>query len=154
MIKVLNDVDSTEVKNYWKVTGTNDETFPYLLIDKWYNPEELEGIWKELDFYQSCPDHHQVRTEDKETPVAREPGGLARSSAYRFHLWDVYSDNSKGYHYSHILRCRYKQRSPEFHKLVEKHLPIHFLSFAGTNTDGTMVSYYEDGDYYLSLIHI
>ena len=67
MIKVLNDVDSTEVKNYWKVTGTNDETFPYLLIDKWYNPEELEGVWKELDFYQSCPDHHQVRTEDKET---------------------------------------------------------------------------------------
>ena len=42
MIKVLNDVDSTDVKNYWKVTGTNDETFPYLLIDKWYNPEELE----------------------------------------------------------------------------------------------------------------
>jgi len=96
MIKVLNDVDSTEVKNYWKVTGTNDETFPYLLIDKWYNPEELEGIWKELDFYQSCPDHHQVRTEDAETPVAREPGGLARSSAFRFHLWDVYSQNSKG----------------------------------------------------------
>ena len=64
------------MKNYWKVTGTNDETFPYILIDKWYNPEELEGVWKELDFYQSCPDHHQVRTEDKETPVAREPGGL------------------------------------------------------------------------------
>lgn len=148
MIKVLNDLNSTEVKNYWKVTGTNDETFPYLLIDKWYNPEELEGIWKELDFYQSCPDHHQVRTEDRETPVARELDGLSRSSAYRFHLWDVYSQNSKGYHYSHILRCRYKQRSPEFHKLVEKHLPIHFLSFAGTNTDGTMVSYYEDGDYY------
>ena len=79
MIKILNDLDSTDVKNYWKVTGTNDETFPYLLIDKWYNPEELDGIWKELDFYQSCPDHHQVRTEDKETPVSREPGGLSRA---------------------------------------------------------------------------
>ena len=34
MIKVLNDLDSTEVKNDWKVTGTNDEKFTYLLIDK------------------------------------------------------------------------------------------------------------------------
>ena len=102
MIKVLNDLDSTDVKNYWKVKGTNDETFPYIQIDNWYNPEELDGIWKELDFYQSCPDHHQVRTEDKETPVARELGGLARSSAFRFHLWDVYTRNSKGYHYSHF----------------------------------------------------
>ena len=146
-MKVLNDVDSTDIENYWEVTKSDSEVFPYLIVDNWYNPEELESVWKELDFYQSCPRHKISRTEENNAPVAREIDGTPKSKAFRFHLWDLYL-TQEGRNFSNILRNMYKQRSPEFYKIVEDAFPIHHHSYKGTNTDGTMISYYEDGDYY------
>jgi len=147
MIKVLNDVDSTEVENNWEVTKSDSEVFPYLIVDNWYNEEEQESVWKELDFYSSCPKSKIPRAEDKDSPVSRDTDGIARSKAFRFHLWDIYV-TPQGRGYSNILRNMYKQRSPEFHKMVKDALPIHYESFTGTNTDSTFISYYEDGDLY------
>jgi hypothetical protein len=41
----------------------------------------------------------------------------------------------------------YKVRTPEFHKLMEEIMP-YGRSFSTTNSDSTLISYYEENDHY------
>ena len=40
------------ITQYWDVKVVNDNpTFPFVVIDNWYTPEEEKAVWKELDFF-------------------------------------------------------------------------------------------------------
>ena len=134
-----------ETKQDWKVTiGNQKKEAPYLLIDNWYTAQEQEEVWYELDMFSTQPD--KDKADDQNSPVARGPGGEARSNAWRFHVWDFYTQ--EGLKMSPIHRCLYKQRSKAFHDLVQKAMPLHKSNFVSTNKDATFISYYDKAKYY------
>jgi len=124
-----------KVEQHWKVQVVKDNpTYPFIVIDNWYTPQEEKNIWKELDWYSS---HEQIdRAED--TIVARYSDGTSMSKAYRFYTGDYYSDT--GYNKSHVANYMYKQRTPEFHKIIGECMP-YARSFMTSNKDSTLISY-------------
>jgi len=134
-----------EIKQNWKVKiGNQKKEAPYLAIDNWYTPEEEEQIWYELNMFSTQP--NKSKADDKVSPVARDPGGKARSNAWRFHVWDYYTQ--EGLKISPIHRCLYKQRSKSFHDLMFEAMPLHKNNFVCTNKDATFISYYDKAKYY------
>jgi hypothetical protein len=128
----------------WKVDIVNENpTFPFLVIDNWYNPIEEKSIWKELDFYSSFSKENLERSED--TVVAKNEDGTSKGYSYRWYLDNLYT--SDGMKKSNILNTMYKVRSKEFHNIINKITP-YGRSFLTTNMDSTIVSYYEENDHY------
>ena len=61
-----------------KVECVDHPTFPYIVADNWYSPEEEKLIWQELDFLSSKPENFSSAdapegeiARDKETQKAR-----------------------------------------------------------------------------------
>ena len=131
-----------KIEQNWKVQVVKDNpTFPFIVIDNWYTTQEEKNIWKELDFYSS-----QEKIDRAEnTVVARNPDGSSKSKAYRFYTGEFYTH--KGYHKSHVHNYMYKQRTPEFHKIIDECKP-YGRSFLSTTNDSTLISYYEEDDHY------
>ena len=113
----------------WKIKTARDPLYPHIIIDNWYTEEELDVVWKELDFYSS----REVATIEKaeNTVVAKDLKGESKSNSFRFYLWDTYT--IKGRKFSHILQALYKQQSEEFKKIVEKAMPLHHNNYINTN---------------------
>ena len=133
-----------KIVNNWEVNVVKDNpTFPFIVVDNWYNEAEEKAVWKELDFLSALPRENIDRAET--TIVARNPDGTARSNAYRWYLEGVYNQENR--HHSHIWNCQYKQRSPEFHKHIMQCMP-YGRSFLSSDKDSTLLSYYEDNDHY------
>ena len=132
-----------KIEQNWKVQVVNDNpTFPFVVIDNWYTPNEEKAVWKELDFFSTTPKDHIDRAEN--TVVARDPDGTAKSNAYRFYINDFYKKHSV----SPILNCIYKQKTPEFHKILEDNCMPYARSFLSSNGDSSLLSYYEENDHY------
>ena len=131
-----------KVEQNWKVQIVKDNpTYPFIVIDNWYTPQEEKNIWKELDWYSS---HEQIDRAEN-TIVARHKDGTSLSKAYLFYTTDYYKP--KGYEKSHVHNYMYKQRTPEFHKIVGECMP-YARSFHSSNADSTIISYYEENDHY------
>ena len=131
-----------KVEQNWKVQVVKDNpTYPFIVIDNWYTPQEEKNIWKELDWYSS---HEQIDRAEN-TIVARNKDGSSRSKAYRFYPGEYYSDI--GMEKSHIFNYMYKQRTKEFHKIIGECMP-YARSFHSSNGDSTLISYYEENDHY------
>ena len=114
---------SGEIINKWefKIAKSNP-TFPFVVVDNWYTPNEEKAVWKELDYYSSLPKDNIHRAED--TIVARHPDGKSKSNAYRFYINEWYTETGKKR--SAIQNCMYKQRLPEFHNILNiQHLVYH-----------------------------
>ena len=76
------------IKN-WVVQMGGDETFPFIVIDNWYDPDTEKSVWKELDFL-SCVDRaNQQRAEN--TVVARTKDGESLSRSYRWYPFQIYN---------------------------------------------------------------
>ena len=136
-----------KTKQNWDIKIHNKiKHCPYFIVDNWYTEEEEKRVWSELDFY-SHTEHAKIEKAEN-TVVARDNDGISKSNAYRFHMWDYYTP--KGQNISHIMNCLYKQRSIEFHDIVKNALPQHYNNFIATDTDGTMISYYDKAKYYKS----
>jgi len=132
-----------KIEQYWDVKVVNDNpTFPFVVIDNWYTPEEEKAVWKELDFFSATPKEQIDRAEN--TIVARDPDGTAKSNAYRFYIEDFYKKREL----SPIINCMYKQRTPEFHKILEDNCMPYARSFMSSNDDSSLLSYYEENDHY------
>jgi hypothetical protein len=128
----------------WKVQVVKDNpTFPFIVVDNWYTPNEEKAVWKELDFYSSMPRDKIDRAEN--TIVARNSDGTSKSKAFRFYTNSYYTE--AGLSKSAIFNCMYKQRTPEFHKIVGECMP-YGRSFLSSNNDSTLISYYEQDDHY------
>jgi len=131
-----------KVEQNWKVQVVKDNpTYPFVVVDNWYTPQEEKNIWKELDWYSS---HEQIDRAEN-TIVARNKDGSSKSKAYRWYITDYYMD--KGYAKSHVANYMYKQRTPEFHKFINECMP-YGRSFLSSNNDSTLISYYEEEDHY------
>ena len=131
-------------KQVWKVKVVKDNpTFPFVVVDNWYTPNEEKAVWKELDYYSSVPKDTIHRAED--TIVARHTDGKAKSNAYRFYINEWYTE--AGRKRSAIQNCMYKQRSIEFHNILKECQP-YYRSFTSTNNDSSLISYYEENDHY------
>ena len=125
----------------WKVKVLKDGKTPFVLFDNWYTPNEEKNIWKELDWYSSQDNIERAEN----TYVATYDDGKPKSKASRFHIEEYFTEAGK--RKSHIFNYMYKQRTPEFHSIVGEIKP-YCNSFFATNSDATLISYYEDSEYY------
>ena len=126
-----------KIEQNWKVQIIKDNpTFPFLVIDNWYTSGEEKAVWKELDFLSATPKDHIDRAEN--TIVARNSDGTSKSKAYRFYIDNFYKQREL----SPIINCMYKQRSIEFHNIIEKNCLPYSRSFMSSNGDSTLLSYY------------
>ena len=107
-------MSSEKIEQNWDVTVVNDNPiFPFVVIDNWYTPNEEKAVWKELDFFSVTPKDQIERAE--KGVVARFKDGTSKSKAYRFYINQFYEKPE----ISPILNCMYKQKTPEFHKIIE-----------------------------------
>ncbi len=126
----------------WSVQVNKDNpTYPFIVIDNYYNPEEESAVWKELDFFTSNTLSIMDRAEN--TIVARDEDGTSKSKAYRVYLEDYYINRKV----SPILTFTKKLLTKEFADIMAQCEP-YSRSFFSSNTDNTMVSYYEENDHY------
>ena len=131
-----------EVINY-------NKNFPYIIVDNFYDKNELDLIWKELDFFL---DFDGDKLEDpKDTGSARDNEGEVIKKNKGIFLDSFYGD--RAYHVSNILRCSRKLYN-NWEKIVGKNPNWYFKMLNGSNDylnyDTTLLSYYEDSDYYES----
>ena len=135
-------MSSEKIQQYWDVKVVKDNpTFPFLVIDNWYTPNEEKAVWKELDFFSVTPKDQIKRAEN--TIVARDPDGISLSKAYRYYIEDYYKNRQV----SPIINCTYKQKTFEFHNIIKECMP-YARNFSSSNGDSTLISYYEENDYY------
>ena len=120
------------------------EPFPLMVINNFYNQQELDLIWKELDFY----------TAPNKLFTAENYGGVVGyTNAKAIVLDDLYKNyenNEKGANFRNISNILTVNR-----KLFESGVLDTFSSLHGcvsiankTNHDITKVRYYHDGQYY------
>lgn len=116
-----------------------------LVIDDWYTEKEEKAIWTELDFYSAMPKQYQFRTENS-NDVARDSSGEAYSNSFRFYPNSYF--NKDYLHISHSFNCIQKVRDEAFTKIVDEHLfPLNRM-FYSSNMDDTIITYYDNADYY------
>ncbi len=138
----IKNADGIEIEQNW-ITHKFDKnpTYPFLVVDNWYTPEEEKAIWSELDLFKNMPDIH--RAED--TIVAREKDGTAKGHSYRWYTANFYTRDV--YDRMPIERMLYKVRSDEFRDLID-HCAPYKRSFKVSNKNTNLISYYESNDYY------
>ena len=120
------------------------EPFPLMVINNFYNQQELDLIWKELDFY-TAPD--KLFTAENYGCVV----GYTNAKAIVLDdLYKNYENNEKGVNFRNISNILTVNR-----KLFESGVLDTFSSLHGcvsiankTNHDITKVRYYHDGQYY------
>ena len=127
----------------WIAQIGGDQPFPFLVIDNWYDKETEKSIWSELDFLSTKNKQEQLRAEN--TIVARNEDGTSKSKAYRWYLESIYTE--EGRTYSTIIQKTDLFRTPEFHEIIQ-HITPQCRSFLGSDFDTTIISYYENNDYY------
>jgi hypothetical protein len=125
----------------WEVQVIKKGKTPFIIFDNWYTPYEEKNIWKELDWFSSQDNVDRA----EETYVARYDDGTPKSKASRFHIEEYFLP--KGKQKSHIFNYMYKQRTQEFHNIVGEIKPF-CRSFMSTNADSSLISYYEDSEFY------
>ena len=118
--------------------------FPYLVIDNWFNEQELDIVWKELDFLNSS---NQMNRAEKESSTAKDEIGNSMAAAKRANLDEIY--NIKRADYSNILRLKDKLRQPSFFENVKKTFTEGtFHRFTKIDRIDSLISYYENYDFY------
>ena len=117
---------------------------PWISIEDFYNEEDLRMVWEELEFL-SYP--HKLLPPDKTTAAVKDGKILKKNAAvFLDHLYanrgvsNILSVNRK------LLNCNITND----HNLdIFKNHDNWFFKYYKTWDDFTMISYYEDSDYYL-----
>ena len=113
----------------------NEYPFPHVIIENFYNEEELKLIWQELEFY----------THPNKLVPAKDYGGIVGSTnALALQLDTVYNKRRE---LSNILTVNRKLFDKE---LIDSLSEIggSFTIFNKSNDDITKVRYYHNGEYY------
>ena len=127
----------------WIVQIGGDQPFPFLVIDNWYDKETEKSVWSELDFLSTKNKKEQLRAEN--TIVARKEDGTTLGKSYRWYPDAIYTEEGRAY--SPITQSKNLFRTEEFHEIIG-HITPQCRSFTATDFDTSIVSYYEDNDYY------
>ena len=112
------------------------EPFPHLIFNNFYNQEELDLIWEELNFY----------TKPNKLFEAKDFGGLVeKTNSHAIILDSLYL--SKFRSISNILTVNRKMFDPD---IMESFASIHDCCAIARkcNNDMTKVRYYHNGEYY------
>jgi hypothetical protein len=116
------------------------EPLPFLQIENLYSEDELKLIWQELEFL-----NHPNKLnppEDTGTAVNNKTKELLKNNKGLF-LDEVYTKRNM----SNILFLSSKLFLPEILQTFSG-LSIGYETITRTNSDKTMISYYENGGYY------
>ena len=119
----------------------DNEVFSYLIVDNFYDEKEQLLIWEELDYLQS------YLKEDNPTEThgsAIESDGSRSAKLVRIYLDDFYG---KDRHKSNIFSVYQKIISPTVLEAYRLTTPT-WRTFEMTNTDQTVINYYDNGDSY------
>ena len=111
------------------------DPFPHLIIHDFYNPDELELIWEELNFY----------TKPDKFLTAKDFGGVVdKTNSHALLLDKIYKGHRK---LSSILTVTRKVFSKD---ILESFAQIHDCCGLApiTNNDCTKVRYYHNGEHY------
>ena len=117
--------------------------FPHLIIDNFYNEEELELIWEELNFY----------TKPGKLFEAKDYGGVVGyTSAKAIMLDSVYQNysSSEGNNYRPISNILTVNRKLFTSGVLDVLAEVHDCCILAnqSNSDTTKVRYYHNGDAY------
>jgi len=113
------------------------EPFHYLLIENFYTEEELKMIWLELDMYSCFPDRYLPPTE---TGSATNNFGDPLKLNGGLWLDEIYSGQYR--YMSNILELNQK-----LFPLIKPESSWFFKDIQ-VNSDNTLISYYENNDFY------
>lgn len=112
---------------------------PIVVIDDFYDEKELSLIWLELDFLTNAtklqPPTETYGAVDKQNNQLKSNHGVF--------LEDIYRDRK----YSNILTLNRKMFSPDISKILVSVSP-EFKYIENINYDVTLLSYYENNDFY------
>ena len=121
---------------------TDDKVFPYMLIDDFYETQEQNLIWEELDSYKN-----DFKEDNKSGGygVAYDVKNDRRAARLkRIYLDDIYIAHRED---SNILTLYRKILSEEVLEAYRKTTPS-WRTFEITNQDCSVISYYENLDKY------
>ena len=114
---------------------------PFLVVDNFYNKEEQNLIWTELDSHK---ENFVVDEGTANRGVAKNNNGKPIANLSRIYLDELYENKRER---SSILHCYQKLFTREIiNKYKEKTLAAR--TYAITNTDWSQVSYYENNNNY------
>jgi hypothetical protein len=113
--------------------------FPFLQIENLYDENELKLIWQELDFL-NCPNKLQL---PEKTGTALNEENIPIKKNKGLFLDEIYSKRE----ISNILTLNRKLFNSEI-KDAFSELSFGYQSIKCTNSDSTLISYYENADYY------
>jgi Rps23 Pro-64 3,4-dihydroxylase Tpa1-like proline 4-hydroxylase len=136
-------VDDTKIYQETLSATVYESPFPHLIIENFYNEEELELIWEELNFY----------TKPNKLVSAENYGGVVGyTDAKALMLDSVYVDNesNNGANYRNLSNILTVNRKVFNSSVTETFANIHdCCSLADkSNYDTTKVRYYHDGEGY------
>ena len=121
-----------KIKNYV-------DDFPYIVIDNYYNDEELKMIWEELDFL-TYP--HKLKRATKESGGATDLSGKLVKQNFHRYIDGIYLEREL----SNILTVN-RKLFDDSAKIFRQH-PHWWFQNVSTNDDFTQVAYYESNDEY------
>ena len=124
---------------------TENPSYPFIIIDDFYDSREQQLIWQELDYYWG-----KFVNENQDTTGARanqeEDGtGKSKNSSFRVYLDKVYSQEYR--YFSNILSVYKKILNEEVIEAVKEHMPTAPM-LGLSNSDCSQISYYDTGDFY------
>lgn len=138
-----NDIMIDKQNDQWEVNVYGRGTpYPFVLIDSWYSSKEESNVWSEIDFFE----RNNFLKKDStggDGSVATYDDGISKAKNKRIFLGEIFKNNFA----SHINNYLYKQRTSEFKEIIQYCQPYH-RSFESANAESTMISFYNDGDYY------
>ena len=125
-----------------KIVHNNDHSFPFVIIDDYYNNDELDLIWDEL--------HHMTYPHKWNTPKTHPHSGAMEDGVSlklnKFSFLDEYYTDRK---YSNILNTNRKIFYYNNFKKIFTENENWFFNTFNTLKDLTLLSYYDqDGEYY------
>ena len=121
----------------------NEYPFPHLIVDNFYNKEELELIWEELNFYTK---------PGKLLEVEKYGGVTGYTDSKAIMLDSLYKNNSNsgGVNWRNLSNILTVNRKLFTSGVLDVFAEIHdCCSLANqSNSDTTKIRYYHDGDKY------
>ena len=117
--------------------NTDNDVFPFLVVDDFYNQDEQKLIWDELEL-------HSDKFVRGGGGVAKDETGFDLASLKRFSLDRLYEGHRQD---SNILSVYGKVCSEDVKKAYRETTPSS-RTFESTNNDATIVNYYESADDY------
>ena len=116
---------------------------PAVVVDDWYTPEELNLIWKQLNFFTQ---KNMMERAEVSGSVARKPEtNEAKGRNARLSLDNYFTQ--EGSMFNIISNSLASKLTHDFNNLVLS-CSEQFTNFVTTNTNTNFVSYYENNDEY------